>query len=340
MADKADSVSPALRPSSWPVRSQRRHAATIEFNNHVLSSLGDISLRLSRIEDTRSEVRMLPPPGLTVPTTSEATLRSKLEKRVSGMESLLFRASFSDFQVLDQVVADAKVYWETSCVQAKIGEPECEATPNHTAMRGSEEWFDIRDEFSHMGTQTIPCTMVDEAIQTESVTAHTETSIWEPVPDSTTFIVQDDRADYECEVRSCNSNTLFFGISDVCHVASQTDCQLEQGRSVSDAAEAAEFQQLVGEWTPIDELHVNDIVKVRLPFTDATVGVQVQLAQGAIGKVLRIDSEGDAEVRFPHFVALYPQERKRWILKANFDNLEKHSACTLANTIQKHREHD
>ena len=127
--------------------------------------------------------------------------------------------------------------------------------------------------------------------------------------------------DHDNEAASSSSNTLFFDISSVCHAASQTDRPLEQVRSTADAAEVAELQQLVGEWTAIDELQVNDIIKVRSFFTDATVGVQVHLAQDALGKVLRIDSEGDAEIRFPNFVALYPQERTRWILKTNVVNL-------------------
>ena len=80
---------------------------------------------------------------------------------------------------------------------------------------------------------------------------------------------------------------------------------------------------MIGEWVPIDTLAPNDFVKVVAPFIDATVGVQIQLAEGTIGRVRCIDVEGDAEVRFPNLTALLPRERNRWILAKSFPHVRK-----------------
>ena len=122
-----------------------------------------------------------------------------------------------------------------------------------------------------------------------------------------------------------SSNAAFFDIGNMCHASTQTECQAGQWRLLSaDVADAQTLHQLKGEWVPIDVLQPQDIVKIKLPFVDSTVGVQIQLPQDMIGRVLCIDAEGDAEVRFPDLIALLPKERNRWILSGSFRNLVKH----------------
>ena len=100
-----------------------------------------------------------------------------------------------------------------------------------------------------------------------------------------------------------------------------------------DAGKAEEYKQLIGEWIPIGVPEINDVVKVEVAFVDATVGVQLQLAKNTIGKIVRVDEEGDAEIHFPSLEALYPRERYRWVLASGFKNMRKHSS--LAPSIAR-----
>ena len=106
-------------------------------------------------------------------------------------------------------------------------------------------------------------------------------------------------------------------------MATQTDGVESTLFSTEDENNANAYQQLIGEWVPIETLDTNDFVKVAAPFVDSTVGIQVQLAKGMIGRVRRIDEEGDAEVHFPSISALIPRERIRWILAGSFRHLLK-----------------
>ena len=83
-----------VRLSSWPTRHHRRHAATIEFNSTVLTSLESMHDRLGVLDSklTNLESRM-----------STAT---ELENRVSSMELLLFRRTFAEFTRIDDMVTN------------------------------------------------------------------------------------------------------------------------------------------------------------------------------------------------------------------------------------------
>ena len=80
----------------------------------------------------------------------------------------------------------------------------------------------------------------------------------------------------------------------------------------------------MSKWIPISDLIVNDVVKVVTPFLDSPTGVRINLAVDMFGKVLKVDEEGDAEIRFPALEQLYPRERNRWVLATCFGNTVKH----------------
>ena len=82
MADTASLVSSMQRPSSWPVRSQRRHAAMADFNNRVLGSL-------SRIEAAMVSDYVSSPPGLTTSSAPDGKTVAALDQRMQNIEVLL-----------------------------------------------------------------------------------------------------------------------------------------------------------------------------------------------------------------------------------------------------------
>ena len=141
------------RPSSWPVRSQRRHAATAEFNSKVLTLLEDVTSRLGRIESSLANGAYRVPPGLEATILQENAHDDvdQLEERVRSMEALLFKASFQDFQVLDRIVADACAV-DVSCHSGKGSAkfPTTNRTP------GSNQLFNIYDDddVTDVGAQT------------------------------------------------------------------------------------------------------------------------------------------------------------------------------------------
>ena len=114
-----------------------------------------------------------------------------------------------------------------------------------------------------------------------------------------------------------------YNIADVKEEATQTVAMYCCRDTPVDTKMAEYLNMLVGEWVPLNTPVVGDVIKVIAPFVDATVGVQIQLTPSTIGKVIGVDAEGDAEVRFAGLSSLCAKERNRWILAANFRNLEK-----------------
>ena len=104
------------RPSSWPVRNQRRHAAIAEFQSQVLELLADMSSRLLHMETSLSGLQVCLPLGLTnlcAPQVSECDTShvqkiNRMEERIASIETLLFKASFEDFKTIDEVIATTK----------------------------------------------------------------------------------------------------------------------------------------------------------------------------------------------------------------------------------------
>ena len=157
------------RPSSWPVRSQRRHAATIDFNDKVLALFSDVTSRLVRIETSLTSAPWSTPPGLDEPCVHrigyDAEKITVLEKRVLSMEVLLFKASFDDFKVLDGIVADARAQNGACRFRDDSAEPEKEITPMHLSTPDDTMYYGIYDEAKDADTQTDHGTCVDKSVQ-------------------------------------------------------------------------------------------------------------------------------------------------------------------------------
>ena len=99
------------RPSSWPVRNQRRHAAAANFNMQVLGSLSQMATKLDKIEHLDDAVTQLAQRiNELVLTVHGLPLRHEepehpntddLEKRIASMELLLFRTPLPKFDKID-----------------------------------------------------------------------------------------------------------------------------------------------------------------------------------------------------------------------------------------------
>ena len=150
------------RPSSWPVRNYRRHAATVSFNAQVLTAMSDILQRVeefgkrieactslpARMENLAQKVDQLV--DLCQGDTSSYPFveNNRLERRVASMELLLFRTDLHGFAAIDSCLKTS-----LQCVipagrdstDEKI-EPDAEASPDqaHTSEDGSESAVYIR----------------------------------------------------------------------------------------------------------------------------------------------------------------------------------------------------
>jgi hypothetical protein len=114
MALQAPLPPPGLtRPSSWPVRHERRHAAVSTFNAHVTKSLDKLNqrlddMKLQTVEDKINNLEkkfdmMINQLGhcMQVQPTVDAQCDS-LEERINSMEILLLRTSIEDFRSIDK----------------------------------------------------------------------------------------------------------------------------------------------------------------------------------------------------------------------------------------------
>ena len=251
----------ACRPSSWPIRNQRRHAAAVTFQTKMLETVSSISERLQSIERHLKHVHGLtgPPPGLAG-DNPDVSPRRDIDSRMDRVEKLLFRMGFEEYEHLDKNIDAA-----TTLGADRPPEPEKEASPSTCPNTAFFSIFDSQvDKISQTDEQVNP-RMVEKIIQTEPL-------------------------------------------------------EIER----ADKTDAITYANLTGEWIPISDLIVNDVVKVVTPFLDSTTGVRINLAVDMFGKVLKVDEEGDAEIRFPALEQLYPRERNRWVLATCFGNMVKH----------------
>ena len=110
MADGSNRVS---KPSVWPARSCRRHAATLEFNEQVLTALAQITSRLEKVEAILSAPCG---PKLSIGSSDEETriveakavernVLDDLSSRIERMELLLFRLPVQDYSDLDSKIS-------------------------------------------------------------------------------------------------------------------------------------------------------------------------------------------------------------------------------------------
>ena len=101
------------RPSSWPVRSNRRHAAIAEFNASLMATLDLLMRKVSDLEESvRSSSSHLLLSSISdkleqlLSTDIESTREDMLEARIASMEALLFRTPPEDFPIFDVGAAD------------------------------------------------------------------------------------------------------------------------------------------------------------------------------------------------------------------------------------------
>lgn len=168
----------AFRPSSWPVRNQRRHAATMTFQTRLFEELTSISSRLQGIEEVLKNVSTSTnaPPGLGGCGCQYATTpTSDMGVRIERMEM--------HFEQIDQVISAA-----ANLVTNQAPEPEKETSP---ATGDDVVFFNIYDarEDKVVQTEDVEKGVTHErATQTGNVkeadfpaSQHLLSGIWEPL---------------------------------------------------------------------------------------------------------------------------------------------------------------
>ena len=107
--DRCSSAPPGLdspgKESSWPVRNRRRHAATVEFQNLVMSQFLEVFRRLDSIDARITPQAKHDPNNVAQHIGKDTATLVEIEKRVRSMELVLFRTSMHDVQYVDAPVA-------------------------------------------------------------------------------------------------------------------------------------------------------------------------------------------------------------------------------------------
>ena len=83
----ASMAEPGLRPSPWPVRTQRRHAAAASFSDAVLLRLTEIAERVRAVEKAVHGLRIDAPPGLV--HARQGPEMERMQQQVNRLEALL-----------------------------------------------------------------------------------------------------------------------------------------------------------------------------------------------------------------------------------------------------------
>ena len=186
-ANMASQCPPGLqRPSSWPIRNQRRHSAIAEFNAGLMSSLQDLHVKVENnainmrilqtsITDLSEKVDGFTAKSATALSSNANELHFKeLAQRVSGMELLLFGSSLEDFQnVIDKRINQATCISSQSATDTCVNnEPEAERSPCKAAGP-------YHEEPNGANNAPIPCPHFD--ISDEKCSADEELSIVDPL---------------------------------------------------------------------------------------------------------------------------------------------------------------
>ena len=255
------------RPSSWPVRTERRRCAAAEHNHRVYTFLEEILARLSSIEaavNARPDAIPAPPGLQSTSEDGDSKNNTKLVDRIELLEKVYvltdWEALESTCDALSTSTTSGKLTTVTKCSGVGTGDDQ---SP-HASLS-----FDIFDQREDASVQTIVTTENARDMETQTV-----------------------------------------GLN-------------EWRQNQCDNMAADLYKELKGTWTPINNAIANDMVRVVTPFVDSTVGVQIQLPKDVVGKIIQVDAEGDALVRFPGLAPLIPGERSRWILASAFQNMER-----------------
>ena len=297
----------AHRPSNWPIRSQRRHVATIEFNTRVLELLGDAGSRLQRIESSLMAWHSLAPPGLYEPDVSdEVTEMEKfdgLEKRVHSMEALLFQASATDLKVIDEIVAGPQQNRLFSQRQKEYVEKEVEKLAEKIVEIPRMKYIEneVIAEVAKVVEKIVEVPRI-EYIETE-VVQEAEKLVDKFVEG---HCIEHDEKEVFMETEKPIVTTP--GVHDAT-VQCGLECievavQASILRCVSTRADASEFgfiqekSSYTGPWEPIGKigLEVGDFVKVAADAKSLNPAIVVE--QGLVGIRPKLD-EGDPYVFFP-----------------------------------------
>ena len=266
------------RPSSWPVRNQRRHAATASFNAKVLESLLDISLKLDGISNKLDNFK-----------EGNESCTDELEKRVKGMELLLFRTHLDDFKTIDaSIMGTPSLRFRT--------QPDPELSPladQNSASTAPDDAarFDIFEE------------RIDAACQWE----------WQPCAGGDEAVIQFPSPAIDASIQ-------FAGVG--CEDSWATLL------SADDLNLVGEMRDMTGDWETFREPEVGWKIRTVKGFVTADAPIRLWLPKGICGVVRNVDDEGYMQVFFPAILedqyASFPKWFGiRWISSEDVINLQR-----------------
>ena len=136
------------RTSSWPIRNERRHCATVQHNSQVLSLLGDISTRLHHIETVLGAA--CAPSSLRLGArTDQAVDDNQIVKRVELLEKVYV---LTDWNALE-IASDSMAALSTSRDTTGQPEDEMNSTKPKRTMMTEAVFFDISDHRKNAAVQ-------------------------------------------------------------------------------------------------------------------------------------------------------------------------------------------
>ena len=172
------------RTSSWPVRTQRRHEATLAFNSEVLSTLAQIVNRLDKIERIMEAKcplaeEALPPPSQKLDALSHNPHASRvthqegmgdclsvhggaddMTTRIDRLELLLFKMPMQDFTELDEKIKKLMPRSESRSILAHtttcIPQPEIEQSPEKQHPQKAERSYPQASRCLHFDIHSEP----------------------------------------------------------------------------------------------------------------------------------------------------------------------------------------
>eukprot|EP00933_Yihiella_yeosuensis_P029098 TRINITY_DN22806_c0_g2_i2.p1 TRINITY_DN22806_c0_g2~~TRINITY_DN22806_c0_g2_i2.p1 ORF type:complete len:339 (+),score=94.32 TRINITY_DN22806_c0_g2_i2:92-1018(+) len=172
------------RPSSWPVRHQRRHAATAAFNSKVIDLLTNMSDRLQKLE---ARIGMSKPPGLNQEYDRDhwVAMDMKLDHLSIQVANLMdtIRGSRCAALRLGSSMPDVSapfLAWCTSSSDAakSMSQPEAEMTPEKNKER--RVCREVSDQVAH----ALHFNIFEDTCDAQ--TQFPENLIWEKVEESQT----------------------------------------------------------------------------------------------------------------------------------------------------------
>jgi hypothetical protein len=293
------------------LRTHRRHAATMEFNSQVLSSLHEVMSRLDKIQGMEGVITSLSrkvdlmikkadPPAQPVQV-------DELEKRISSMELLLFRIRLDDFDKIDAVIMANKL----QPLAGNAGKSDSTGLSDNSGLEDKNDAYGMNGphDMKNNGGMNGMRDMDDKCgMDGNDPRAGMNTALRFDIFDEEEHVMGAEVESTSCRIQLDSKATQTDQQGDLQAIAASCEAAIQvyvhhavtSDQVAADVAAITDCGSHIGAWMTMSEsdaLKVGDFVKVDTE--TKSINPKIVIEQGLFGRVRNLSEDGDPYVFFP-----------------------------------------